>query len=110
MGLFGMISGSVARRSSELAVRMALGATHQNIIRLVVGGGARLILLGMLIGIPGIYMAGEALRGFLVGVSPYDTPTIASAAAGLVTAGLFACYVAARRVTRLAPDRLLREG
>jgi len=110
MGLFGMISGSVARRRGELAVRMALGATHQGVIGLVVRGGARLITLGFVIGIPGIYMAGEALKGFLIGISPFDLPTIAGVATGLVVIALLACYLAARRVTSINPERLLREG
>jgi putative ABC transport system permease protein len=110
MGLFGMISGSVARRRGELAVRLALGATHQRVIRLVVGEGARLVALGLLIAVPGIYLAGEALRGFLIGVSPFDGPTLVAVAAGLVAVALLACYLAARRVTTIEPDRLLREG
>ena len=110
MGLFGMISGSVARRRGELAVRMALGATHQGVTGLVVREGARLITLGFVIGIPGIYMAGEALKGFLIGISPFDLPTIAGVATGLVVIALLACYLAARRVTSINPERLLREG
>jgi putative ABC transport system permease protein len=110
MGLFGMISGSVARRRGELAVRLALGATHGRIIRLVVSEGARLVAIGLLIAVPGIYMAGEALRGFLIGVSPFDGPTLVGVAGGLVAVALLACYLAARRVTTIAPERLLREG
>jgi ABC-type antimicrobial peptide transport system permease subunit len=110
MGLFGMISGSVARRRGELAVRLALGATHQRVIRLVVGEGARLVALGLVIGIPGIYMAGEALEGLLVGVSPFDAATLVAVAIGLVGVALLACYLAARRVTTIDPERLLREG
>jgi predicted permease len=110
MGLFGMISGSVTRRRGELAVRMALGATHHRVINLVVSEGARLLALGLLIGIPGIYLAGEALQGFLIGVSPFDAPTLAAAALGLIAVALVACYLAARRVTAIAPDQLLREG
>jgi putative ABC transport system permease protein len=110
MGLFGMISGSVARRRGELAVRLALGATHQCVIRLVVSEGARLVVAGMLIGIPGIYMAGEALRGFLIGVSPFDASTLLAVAIGFAAVALLACYLAARRVTAIDPERLLREG
>jgi ABC-type antimicrobial peptide transport system permease subunit len=105
-----MISGSVARRRGELAVRLALGATHGRVIRLVVGEGARLVVLGFLIAVPGIYVAGEALRGFLIGVSPFDASTLLAVAAVLVGIALFACYLAARRVTSIDPDRLLREG
>jgi putative ABC transport system permease protein len=110
VGLFGLISGSVTRRSGELAVRLALGATHGRVIKLVVGEGARLIALGLLIGIPGIYMAGRALEGFLIGVSPTDTPTFIAVALGLVVIALLACYLAARRISAIEPSRLLREG
>ena len=110
MGLFGMISGSVSRRRGELAIRLALGATHQRVIRLVVGEGARLVIIGLLAGIPGIYMAGKALEGLLIGVSPFDTPTLGGVAGGLLAIALLACYLAARRVTKIDPDRLLREG
>src|SRR5262249_1508405 len=102
--------GSVARRSGELAVRMALGATHGKVIRLVVGEGARLIVLGMLIGIPGIYMSGAALNGFLIEVSAYDGPTLAAVVIALAAVALLACYVAATRGTELEPEPLLREG
>jgi len=110
MGLFGMISGSVMRRRGELAVRIALGATHGRVIRLVIGEGARLLALGLLFGIPGLYMAGHALRGFLIELSPFDTPTLAVAAIVLVVVAMLACYLAARRVTAINPERLLREG
>jgi putative ABC transport system permease protein len=110
MGLFGMVSGSVARRGGELAVRMALGATHHRVIRLVVGESGRLIMLGLLLGIPGIYISGRTLQGFLIGVSPFDLPTLAAAATGLVAISLLACCLAARRITSIEPDRLLREG
>jgi ABC-type lipoprotein release transport system permease subunit len=64
----------------------------------------------LLIGIPGIYMSGEALNGFLIEVSLFDGPTLAAVVAGLVAVVLLACYLAARRVTTIDPDRLLREG
>jgi len=110
MGLFGMISGSVTRRRGELAVRMALGATHGRVIRLVVGEGARLLIYGALMGVPGVYVAGEALRGFLVGAPPDDAATLGGVAIGMAVVTLLACYLAARRVTAIDPGRLLREG
>jgi ABC-type lipoprotein release transport system permease subunit len=64
----------------------------------------------LLIGIPGIYMSGGALQSFLIGVSPFDRPTPVAVAIGLVTIALLACYLAARRVTAIDPERLLREG
>ncbi len=110
MGLFGVISGSVTRRRGELAVRMALGATHLGVLRLVLGEGASLIALGLLIGAPGVYLSGRAIEGMLVGVSPFDTPTLLTVATGLAGVALFACFLAARRVTDIEPSRLLNEA
>jgi predicted permease len=110
MGLFGMISGSVARRRGELAVRMALGATHGRTIRLVVREGAQLIAFGLILAIPGIDIAGRSLQSLLIGVSPFDIPTIGAVAIALAGVALLACYLAARRVTTIDLERLLREG
>ena len=68
MGLFGIVSGSVTRRRHELALRLAVGADYGRLVRLVLGEGAALVIAGVLIGLPGIYIAGELLRGVLVGV------------------------------------------
>ncbi|HEX7081554.1 MAG TPA: ADOP family duplicated permease [Gammaproteobacteria bacterium] len=109
MGLFGVVSRSVTRRRGELAVRCALGATPGRVLRLVLGEGARLIVLGLVIGIPGIYLSGRAIRGILVEVSPYDGPTLVAVGIGLVAVALLVCYLAARRVTAIEPSALLRE-
>ena len=93
-----------------MAVRLALGATHGRVIRQVVGEGMRMIAAGLVIGIPGLYLAGKALSGFLIGVSPFDAPTLVTAATTLTGIALLACYLAANRVTSIAPERLLREG
>ncbi len=110
MGLFGVVSGSVTRRRQELAVRLALGATHGRIVRLVLGEGAQLVALGLLIGVPGIYFSGEALRDVLVGISPFDAPTLMLVAIGLAVVALVACYVPARRVATIEPKSMLKEG
>ncbi len=109
MGLFGVVSGSVTRRRHELAIRLAMGAEHRRIVRLVLGEGARLTALGLLVGAPGVYAAGRVLRGVLVGVSPWDAPTLAAVALGLAAVALLACWLPARRVTRLDPAKALRQ-
>jgi putative ABC transport system permease protein len=109
MGLFGVVAGSVTRRRHELAVRLALGADHRRVLRLVLGEGAWLLLIGLLIGAPGIYFAARLLRGMLVGISPLDPATIASVSAGLAVVALAACYVPARRVLSLEPAQSLRQ-
>ena len=69
-----------------------------------------LVAFGLLLAIPGIDMAGRALQGLLIGLSPFDIPTIAAVAIALAGVALLACYLAARRVTTIDPERLLREG
>jgi putative ABC transport system permease protein len=110
MGLFGMISGSVVRRHGELAVRLALGASHQRMLGLVLGEGALLVAVGMLIAVPGIYAAGGLIRGVLVEVSPWDPFTLSAVAFGLLVVTMAACCVPARRVLRIDPAPLLRQA
>jgi putative ABC transport system permease protein len=108
MGLFGVVSGSVTRRRHELAVRLALGADHGRVLRLVLKEGALLVALGLLIGAPGIYIASRLIRGLLVGVSPSDPFTLLAAALGLLLVTMVTCYVPARRALRIDPAELLR--
>jgi putative ABC transport system permease protein len=109
MGLFGVVSSSVTRRRHEMAVRLALGADHGRVLRLVLGEGAVLAGIGVLFGIPGIYIAGRLMRGVLVGISPMDPLTLAVVAAGLGLVTLAACYVPARRVLGIEPAQSLRQ-
>jgi len=108
MGLFGVVSGSVTRRRHELAMRLVLGADYGRVMRLVLGEGALLIGLGVLIGAPGVYAAGGVIRGVLVGVSPSDPLTLTAVAIGLALVALAACYLPARRVLDIDPARSLR--
>ena len=108
MGLFGVVSGSVTRRRHELAVRLALGAEHGRVVRLVIGEGALLVALGVAIGVPGVYAAGGVLRGMLIDISPFDPATLAAVVAGLAAATLLACYLPARRVLGIDPAQALR--
>jgi putative ABC transport system permease protein len=108
MGLFGVISGSVTRRRHELAIRLALGADQTSVLRLVLKEGALLVLAGLLIGAPGIYIANRLIRGLLVGVSPSAPLTLLAAALGLLLVTMAACYVPARRALRIDPAQLLR--
>jgi putative ABC transport system permease protein len=109
MGLFGIVSGFVTRRRHELAVRLALGADHQRLLRFVLTEGVLLVGAGVLIGVPGIYAAGGLIRGVLVGISPTDPATLAGVAGGLALVTLVTCYVPARRVLRIEPAQLLRQ-
>lgn len=108
MGLFGVVSSAVTRRRHELAVRLAVGADHGRVLRLVLGDGARLVLLGVLLGVPATWAAGRAISGALVGVSPTDPFTLVSVAVGLGLVAVLACYVPARRVLAIEPASSLR--
>lgn len=109
MGVFGVVAGSVTRRRHELAVRMALGADRSQVVRLVVREGMVLVTLGLLVGVPGIYFSAQVLGQVLVGVSPFDAPTLFGVAAGLALVALAACYFPARRASRIQPAALLRQ-
>jgi putative ABC transport system permease protein len=109
MGLFGVVSGSVTRRRHELAVRLALGADHSRVLRLVLKEGALLVMIGLLIGAPGIYIANGLIRALLVGVSPSDPLTLLAAALGLLLVTMATCYVPARRALGIEPAQLLRQ-
>lgn len=109
MGLFGVVSGSVTRRRHELAVRLALGADHLRVLRLVLKEGALLVAAGLLIGAPGIYMAKGLICGLLVGVPPNDPLTLLAAAVGLLAVAMAACYMPARRALGIDPAQLLRQ-
>lgn len=109
MGLFGMISGSVVRRRGEIAIRLALGATHQRMVRLLLGEGVVLVLLGIVIAVPGVFLAAEVIRSLLADMSPWDPLTLSAVAVGLLLVTLTACYVPARRVLKIVPASLLRQ-
>ena len=108
MGIFGVIAGAVTRRHHELAVRLAVGADHRNVVALVAREAALLVAFGVAIGVPGIYAASGLIRGALVGVSPSDPRTLSVVAAGLALVTLATGYAAARRVLKIDPAELLR--
>ena len=109
MGLFGVVSSAVTRRRHEMAVRLALGADHGRILRLVLGDGALLVGIGVLLGAVGLYAASGLIRGALVGISPADPLTLAAVALSLGLITLVACYVPARRVLSIDPAQALRQ-
>jgi putative ABC transport system permease protein len=109
MGIFGVIAHTVARRTSEIGIRMALGATPPNVIRLVMRDGVRLIAIGLGTGLIASVALSRALRLVLLNVSPLDALTYAGVAALFTTVALIACYLPARRATRVAPASALRQ-
>jgi putative ABC transport system permease protein len=109
MGLFGVVAGSVTRRRHEFAVRLALGADQRSVLRLVLKEGALLVMTGVLIGAPGIYVANKLVGGLVVGVSASDPVPVLGAALGLLVVTMLTCYVPARRALGIDPAQLLRQ-
>jgi len=108
VGIFGVLAYSVARRTSEIGVRMALGASRAQVMRLVVGEGLRLCGLGVLLGLGGSVPLARLLRGVLFGVGPSDPITLTAASAALVLVVVLACYIPARRALSVDPMSALR--
>ena len=108
VGLYGVVSQAVARRTNEVGIRMALGADRRRILAMVLGEAGRLILIGLAVGIPGAALAARLLTTQLYGVAPADPLTLAASAGLLLAVALFAGYIPARRASRVEPLVALR--
>jgi ABC-type antimicrobial peptide transport system permease subunit len=108
VGLYGVVSYSVSRRTRELGVRLALGASPAGVRRLVLAEGARLVAASLAVGVVGALALARLLRALLVGIAPWDPPTYLCATAILAAVALFACWVPARRAARMDPVAALR--
>jgi putative ABC transport system permease protein len=102
-GLYGVISYSVAQRTRELGIRVVLGAQVTDVVRLVLKQGMTFVLLGEVVGIAGAFALTRLIGGLLFGVSPTDAKTFVTVAVSLFLVALVACYVPARRATRVDP-------
>jgi predicted permease len=107
-GLYGLVAWSVSRRTREMGVRLALGATRRDLIGLVLAQGLRLALAGVVLGALGAAALAQGLRGLLPGVSPTDPVTFAAIGALMTAVALLASYVPARRAARVDPMAALR--
>ncbi len=107
-GLYGVISYSVAQRTQEIGVRVALGATRKQVLSMIMGQGLRFAAMGLAIGQLMAMILNRALKGLLVGVRTTDPPTLVVTAAVLLIVAALACYVPARRAARVDPMVALR--
>lgn len=108
VGVYGVISFSVSERTQEIGIRMALGARATDVLRMVLGQGMRVAFVGILIGIGAAFALTRLLSSLLFEVSPTDLRTFSIVAALLSAIALLACYIPARRATKVDPLVALR--
>jgi putative ABC transport system permease protein len=108
VGIYGLIAFSVSQRTHELGIRMALGADSVSVLGMVLREGTRLATFGAAIGIAGAFALRKAMASVLFGIQPGDWRTMAAASVCLLVVAFFACYIPARRATRVDPIIALR--
>jgi putative ABC transport system permease protein len=107
-GVFGVMAYSVSRRTHEIGIRMALGAGSRDVLRMILGQGLRTTLAGVAIGLAGSLALTHTMESLLFGVTATDPLTFAGVILLLLAAALLACYIPARRATRVDPMVALR--
>ena len=108
IGIYGVMAYVVAQRTTEIGVRMALGATPREVFRLIIGDGLRITAIGVALGIAGSLLMARYMTTLLFGVTPGDPVTLGATSAVLLTVAAAACFLPARRATRVDPMVALR--
>ncbi|HUA96745.1 MAG TPA: FtsX-like permease family protein, partial [Terracidiphilus sp.] len=108
IGIYGLMAYSVAQRTQEMGIRMALGADRSALRRLIVWQGAKLAAAGVALGLAAAFALARLIAGFLFGVKPWDAAAFLSAPLILVAVALAAVWLPAWRASRLDPMRALR--
>jgi len=108
IGVFGVINYSVAQRTHEIGIRLALGAQRGDVFKLVIGQGLVLALIGVLLGAAGAFGVTRVIVGLLYNVSPTDSATFIVVSVLVTTVALLACWLPARRATKVDPLVALR--
>ena len=109
VGLYGLVAFTVAERTNEIGVRMALGARASQVLGMIMSQGLRLVLLGGVAGLIAAFAASQVLQSLLFGISSYDPMTFAAVPALLALVTLIAVLIPARRATLVDPIAALRE-
>jgi predicted permease len=108
LGLYGMLAYAVSRRTNEIGIRMAIGARRQQVLRLVLGDAVRMLLAGVLLGLPTAWAGSRLITSMLFNLTPTDPTTISAATGVLIGAGFIAALAPALRASRIDPIAALR--
>ncbi|HLK62599.1 MAG TPA: ABC transporter permease [Bryobacteraceae bacterium] len=109
IGLYGVVAYGMARRAREIGIRIALGARRRSVLWMALGDALLLVIFGLMLGLPFAFAAGRAVSLVLFGVKPADTLTFAATAGMLLSAGIIAAFVPARRAASIEPVQVLRQ-
>ena len=109
VGLFGVMAYLVSQRTRDIGIRLALGASRRDVLRMIVGQGLVLAAIGAVFGVAAGYAISDLMRGLLFSITPTDPTTFVAVPALLVFVALLACYVPARRAMRVDPLVALRQ-
>ncbi|MGH9606631.1 MAG: FtsX-like permease family protein, partial [Terracidiphilus sp.] len=108
VGIYGVMAFAISQRTHEIGIRMALGASRERVVRMVLREGAALAIVGLGIGLAGAYFVGRAMRSTLYGVSAIDPLAFCAVGAVLFLSAIVACYFPARRAAAVEPMKALR--
>jgi len=108
VGIAGVLAFSVSARTNEIGIRMSLGADRGRVQRMILEEGGVLLALGLVLGVAGAWFASGLIRGLLFGVAPHDPVTLAGVAGLMAAIGILACWIPARRASRIDPVITMR--
>jgi predicted permease len=108
VGIAGVLAFSVSARTTEIGIRMSLGADPGRVQRMILREGGVLVVLGLVLGVVGAYFAAEVIQGLLFGVAPHDPTTFAGVALLMALIGIVACWIPALRAARIDPAITMR--
>jgi len=108
IGIYGVMSNAVTQRTQEIGIRLALGARTIDVLKLIIRNGMVLVGIGVAAGLAGAFALTRLMTTLLFGVTPTDGLTIAVVSAGLIAVAFLACFIPARRATKVDPLVALR--